>query len=56
MFALAVTDVIQELYPFLRNYNASVGHALSFSSQSLMITTIQKLRDCIQRKSILAEM
>ena len=55
MFALAVTDVIQELYPFLRNYHASVGYALSFSSQSLMIT-IQNLRDRIKRKSILAEM
>jgi hypothetical protein len=54
VFALAVTDVIQELYPLLRVGPASVGHASSFS-QSLMIT-VQKMRDCIKRKESLAEM
>ena len=34
---IGVTDFIQELYPLLRVDPASIGHALSFFSQSLMI-------------------
>jgi hypothetical protein len=55
VFALAVTDLIQELYPLLRVGPASVGLASSFSSQSLTIT-VQKMRDYIKRKESLAEM
>ena len=55
MFALAVTDSIQELYPLLRVGPASVGLAPPFSSLSLMIT-VQKMRDSIKRKESLAEM
>ena len=55
VFALAVTDSIQELYPLLRVGPASVGLAPPFSSLSLMIT-VKKMRDSIKRKESLAEM
>lgn len=58
VFALAITDLIQELHPHLRVGPASVRQSAVIRNGSHIthILAIQKVRDHIKRKSVIAEM
>jgi len=57
VFGLAVTDLIQRLYPYLRVGPTSVRRLAVVRIKSFnLIVTIQKVRDCVKCKTVLAEM
>jgi len=55
-FGLAITDLIQALYPHLHVGPASVRTVLSLARVWSLIVTIQQLRDEIKRKDVIAKM